>query len=406
MQNPQVLRGATLNKGDGSPLIHGGSIVIRDGKIEDILTSGAKFPKLHDYQEIDVFGKYAVPGLIDAHLHLQLDASNNPMENLAHEDPLMTHYKALERAQRALAHGVTSVRDCGSRDAGILRLRDAINESICQGPHIISAGTPFNITGGHFAVCSQAIDGKDEMRKAARQQLEAGADFIKLMATGGFGQIGEEPGLPELSVEEMTMAVDEAHRLGKKVAAHAYGRQGIRQALDAGVDVIEHCTYVDEELIDIMVARGTWAVPTLSNTFNLAIKGEGHIHPYINKAAKNIYQDMLEKFHALYQAGIKLAAGSDGGSFLNSHEDVVTELEIRTSVGVSPQDALSMATYLAAELCDVEDKVGTLESGKCADILIVDGDPLDNIANLRNIALVMKEGKIIPMLGSCPVHTA
>ena len=293
-------------------------------------------------------------------------------------------------------HGVTTVRDVGGLYKVILAVRDTIHEGIFPGPRILAAGMPIQMTGGHARNLGLEVDGPHEARKGVRTMLRAGVDLIKLMATGGVYTEGEEPGSPQLTVEEMQAAVEEAHKAGRKVAAHAEGLQGILNALEAGVDTIEHGNFLNEEAAQRMVTGGQILVPTLSPFYRMAQLGtEGGIPEYAVRKARQV---VSASFHAVELAkthGIPIASGTDDGSPKLPHGVLVYELELLVRAGLSPVEALHAATTIAAKACGLFDQIGTLESGKSADFIGVTGDPLQDISALRNVDTVVIQGTLV-----------
>lgn len=358
-----------------------------------------------EYEKLDLGSLTILPGLIDCHVHLVWNGSHDPNAIMQRESDEKTAVRALVHAFEELMHGIITVRDVGGLYKVVLAVRDAIREGVFTGPRILAAGMPIQMTGGHARNLGLEVDGPYEARKGVRTMLRAGVDLIKLMATGGVYTEGEEPGSPQLTVEEMQAAVEEAHKAGRKVAAHAEGLQGILNAVEAGVDTIEHGNFLDEEAAQRMIAGGQILVPTLSPFYRMAQLGtEGGIPEYAARKAKQV---VSASFHAVELAqafGIPIAAGTDDGSPMLPHGVLVYELELLVRAGLSPQQALNAATTIAAQACGLADQVGTLEPGKSADFIGVSGDPLADISSLRNIDTVVIEGRLVkrngtPLLG-------
>ncbi|HEX6477293.1 MAG TPA: amidohydrolase family protein [Ktedonobacteraceae bacterium] len=354
-----------------------------------------------DYGVVDLGSLTLLPGLIDCHVHLVWNGSADPNALLLRESHEKTAVRALLHAFEELMHGVTTVRDVGGLYQVTLAVRDAVREQIFPGPRILAAGMPIQMTGGHARNLGLEVDGPHEARKGVRTMLRAGVDLIKLMASGGVYTEGEEPGSPQLTIEEMQAAVEEAHKAGRKVAAHAEGLQGILNALAAGVDTIEHGNFLDEEAAQRMLAGGQVLVPTLSPFYRMAQLGtEGGIPEY---AARKARQVVAASFHAVEMAragGIPIAAGTDDGSPMLPHGVLVYELELLVRAGLSPQEALHAATTVAAQACGLADQVGTLEQGRSADFIGIMGDPLQDISTLRNIDTVGIQGRLVKRHGT------
>ncbi len=373
-----------------------------------ILTEGQQIVALvprsevpSEYQTLDMGILTLLPGLIDCHVHLVWNGSHDPKVIMLRESAEKTAVRALLHAFEELMHGVTTVRDVGGPYKATLAVRDAIREGLFIGPRILAAGLAIEMTGGHARDLGLEVDGPHEARKGVRTMLRAGVDLIKLMATGGVYTEGEEPGSPQLTVEEMSAAVEEAHKAGRKVAAHAEGLQGILNAIDAGVDTIEHGNFLDEEAAQHMVAGGQVLVPTLSPFYRMAQLGTaGGIPEYAARKAKQVVSGSFHAIDLAKKYGIPIATGTDDGSPRLPHGVLVYELELLVHAGLSPLEALNSATAVAAKACGLSDQVGTLEPGKSADFVGVSGDPLHDISALRNIDTVVIQGALTKRNGS------
>ena len=418
---PTLLRCGDLVDGRGNRLVNT-DLLVQNGTIAQI-GRDLCFREGVTGETVDLSGKTVMPGLIDCHVHICKG-------NVCGEDPLwapgleVTEHEAgfvhetsivqrdllagVHHARTTLESGFTTVRDVGLASGySDIVLREAIKRrpETFRGPRIVACGGGLAITGGHGWCFEDAVsgivevDGADEARKAARLQLKAGADFLKVMATRAGGTM-LAPGAPELTIDEMHAICEEAHRLGRRVAAHAVGAEGIKNAVMAGVDTIEHGCLADDEALDIMVERGVWLVATLypyHNQAHIALE-QGYPDDVAEPslAIMEVYPETLKKARA---KGVKMALGSDCGMRnLTPHGQNATELEmIVRLVGVSEMEVTELATRRGAEALHLEDSVGTLEVGKLADIIAVDGDPLQDIGLLKDrskIALVMKEGII------------
>jgi len=414
-----LLKSGDLIDGKGSRLVNT-DLLVENGQIEQI-GRDLSFAQGALDQTIDLSGKTVMPGLIDCHVHICKGnlSGENPLwapglEATEHEAGFLHQTSSAMRdlltgvyhARTTLESGFTTVRDVGLASGySDIALREAIKRkpTTFRGPRILACGGGLAITGGHGWYCEDAVsgivevDGVDEARKAARLQLKAGADFLKVMATRA-GGTGLAPGAPELSVDEMRAVCEEAHRSGKRVAAHAVGADGIKNAILAGVDTIEHGCLADDQALDMMAERGTWLIATL-----YAYRNQAHIaleQGYPDDIAEpslaimDVYPKTIERARA---KGVKMALGSDCGMRnLTPHGENATELEmIVRLVGVSEMEAIELATRHGADALQLQDSVGTLEVGKLADIIAVDGDPLQDIGLLKDrsrITLVMKEG--------------
>ncbi|WP_085524602.1 metal-dependent hydrolase family protein [Tuberibacillus sp. Marseille-P3662] len=341
-------------------------------------------------------GLTGVPGLIDSHVHLSMDGNPDPfrerVENLEADDA----YKAMRNATKQLESGVVTVRNVGSKYNVDIALRNAIAKGLVDGPRIAASGEPIVMTGGHAHSMAIEADGVDEVRKAARKQLKSGADLLKLMATGGVMTPGVDPNSPQLGEDELRAASVEATHAGKITAAHAQGIDGIKNTIRAGITTVEHGIYLDDEAIEMMLEYGTYLVPTLVAPYNIVEHGlDAGIPEYAVEKSKRVMARHQESFYKAYQAGVKIAAGTDAGTPFNFHGKFVKELELMVDNGMSPGDVLRSATLTAAQAMKIDAQTGSLEVGKACDLLIVEGNPLEDMASLRNVVAVYKEGQCL-----------
>ncbi len=348
-------------------------------------------------QVVDLDGRTLLPGMIDCHVHLCLDGSADPTNFLKSDpDPLVT-LKAARNAYLTLLAGVTTVRDLGDKNHVTLSLRNAVSMGITEGARIVSSGQLICMTGGQGWAFGREADGADEMRKAVREQLRAGTDLIKLMATGGVLTPGVEAGAPQLTYEELKAGVEEAHKGGRKVASHAQGKEGIRNSLKAGMDTIEHGIGIDDKAINLFLENKAALVPTLCAPFHILEKGaKSGIPDFVIKKTEKVKEIHLDSAKKAFQAGVTIAMGTDAGTPFNKHGGNLKELELLTQLGFTSMEAIVAATRTAAKVLGLEAQIGTLENGKLADLIIVEGDPLRDIALLQKqerIVAVMKEGK-------------
>jgi imidazolonepropionase-like amidohydrolase len=389
--------GARLLDGRGTVHERAG-VVIGDGKITQVLTAGECPPGA-----IDLTGRTLLPGLNDAHVHLSSDVDRSPgfgpPKRLHGEAPRARElgYFILARAARALLEaGVTTVRDVGSYDDEALVLRDAIRLGLTPGPRVLSCGRIVSATapGGRiFGTMYREADGVDDMRKAVREQIRRGADFIKVMATGARSVVDEDPEPAQITRSELQAVVEEAHRMGLLVAAHAEGLGGARLAVEEGVDTIEHglSLHRDPQLLDRMAERGIVLVPTLTTFHDLAERFSDTFAPKLVSQARRQLEEAHRTVVAAQRAGVVLAMGHDSGP----PGDDAVELVHLVDAGVSPRDAITAATSGSARALGLQD-AGTLTPGQRADLIVVDGNPLDNVGVLRDRAriwLVVQDGR-------------
>jgi imidazolonepropionase-like amidohydrolase len=349
---------------------------------------------------VDLGAMTVMPGLIDVHTHLTMNPDFDPYRELTSTDAKEA-INGVVNARVTLLAGITSVRNVGANGFTDVDLRDAVNAGQVPGPHMLVSGPLLGITGGHcddnllpikyHRVGDGVADGIAEVQHKVRQNIKYGADLIKICATGGVLSRGDDPQASQYTLEEMQAIVADAHRLGRKVAAHAHGAQGILWASEAGVDSIEHGSYINDEAIAEMKKRGTYLVPTLYlEDWMLEF---GHLPPFYHQKMIDVSAVAKSNIKHAMQAGVKIAMGTDAAVYphgLNAHElDVYVN-----QLGMAPLAALQTATLNAAELMGWSAKTGTLEPGKWADIIAVDKNPLDDVRVLQEVKFVMKAGVV------------
>ncbi|MDF0644964.1 MAG: amidohydrolase family protein [Nitrospira sp.] len=348
---------------------------------------------------IDGRGLTVLPGLIDCHVHLCLGSEADVVAAVEQDSPSLTLLKAARRARQTIEAGITTVRDVGSRDHSIFALQRAIDAGILPGPRIVGSGLAICMIGGHARFIGREVEGEDQVRAVAREQLAAGAGVIKVIASGGVLTPGTSPDLAQMTERELMAAVTVAREAGKKVAAHAHGASGMRNAIRAGVHSIEHATLLDEETVGLMQEHGVFAVPTLSALATTAAcrRGCGIPDSVLDKA-RAMTKRHQRSFRTALRHGLLIAMGTDAGTPFNFHGDNAQELERMVSLGMSPMEAIVATTSAAARLIGIQDSVGAIQRGRQADLLLVDGNPLKRIGVLcepDRIVGVMKGGQFV-----------
>lgn len=337
-----------------------------------------------------------VPGLCDMHVHLVWDGSGDPVETLRAESEQESTLRAVRNAREQLRGGVTTVRDVGSLDDIAISVARAVKKGWVAGPRTYASGRTVIISGGHDPFWGLESDGPGACRRAVRQLRSAGADLIKVSATGGvYGQaVGEDPGVTELTLEELTAVVDEAHRFEMDVAAHAVGREGIANAIKAGVDTIEHGNQIDSELIDTLAASGATYDPTLYVYARIAAGGEGEIPVYAQRNAQRVYEQHAEAFRMALDTDIRLLAGSDAGSPDVPHPGLHLELQQMVEEGMEPTAALEAATLAPAKELG-RPGLGLVEPGTPADLVCFDADPHSDVDAVAAPKDIVKDGTLV-----------
>ncbi len=377
---------------EGATIVVRGATIVAAGPARDVaIPKGAT--------RIDGRGLTVLPGLIDCHVHLCLGGEPDVVAAVEAERPADTLLKAVAHAKATLEAGFTTVRDVGARDHSIFALKRAIQAGRVPGPRIAGAGLAICMIGGHARFIGQEVEGPEQVRQAVEAQVAAGADVIKVIASGGVLTPGTSPDQAQMTPEELSAAVEAAQRAGKKVAAHAHGASGMKNALHAGVHSIEHATLLDEEAGVLMKRHGVYMVPTLSALATTAAGRTGcGIPASAMEKAKSMTKRHQASFKQAHRSGILIAMGTDAGTPFNYHGDNAQELERMVALGMSPMEAIVASTSAAARLIGVHDSVGTLEKGMQADLLVIDGHPLKKIEQLRDrdrIVGVMQAGQFV-----------
>ncbi len=356
-----------------------------------------KIPK--DARVIEGDGRALLPGLIDCHVHYCLDAGADTIKSLETDTPEVTAAKAATHARATLEGGITTVRDVGSRGHISIAVTRAIRAGTIPGPRTLNAGLAICMTGGHAWFIGRQTSGPDDVVKAVGEQIRAGADVIKFIASGGVLTPGTSPGAAQLTLEELKAGVQEAKREGRRIAAHAHGAAGMKNAIRAGVNSIEHGTLLDDEAISLFLEHGTYLVPTLSAIQSGCEMGKQHGMPdYAVQKSLALGEEQRKTFRKAVQAGVRIAMGTDAGTPFNQHGRNAQELRRMVEFGMAPMAAIEASTRNAAALLGLENQIGTIEAGKEADLILVEGNPLDDISILEKpglITWVVQGGKIV-----------
>jgi imidazolonepropionase-like amidohydrolase len=406
------INNGTLINGTGGIPIQNAAVLIKDNVI--IAAGPEESVKLPDknLNTLDAKDGFILPGFIDAHVHLMTDTFGR--EETLYTPLSLYFYNAIERMQRTLDAGVTTVRDAGLADVG---LKLAVEEGVIIGPRMQLSISPLSISGGHFDFMLNSgfdikpmypgypdgiADGPDEVRKVVRKIMRAGAEVIKVMVTGGVISANDHPEYPQFTPEELNVIVEEAGYRNLQVFAHAHGKEGLINAIKAGMNSIEHGTCIDDECIGLMLSNGTYLVPTLiamKINKERALDETSDIPDWSRDDSiriEGLHENNMKK---AYNAGVKIVMGTDSG--VVPHGRNLEELGYLVDIGMDPMEAIIAGTKTAAESLRWEDKIGTLEEGKLADLIICKNNPLNDIKSLGNpdnILMVMKDGQIVKNL--------
>lgn len=416
-----LIHAGTLLDVPGQPPKREQTVVVRDGKVVAV-RAGYLTPEQADAagaRVLDLKGAFVLPGLIDSHVHITGELGPRSQLEAVQDDPEDDALAGAYFAEKTLQAGFTTVRDLGSPGRTSFALRNAIARGKLAGPTIVAAGRMVSVSAGHGdvngyservtmvlkALAINVCDGADDCRRATREQVRNGADAIKLATTGGvLSNIAAGTG-QQMFPDEIAAIVETAKLLGKKVAAHAHAAEGINAALRAGVDSIEHGTYLDDESIKLFKQTGAYLVPTLlaGDTVTRAAQQPGLLTPAQREKALQVGPTMQRNFGRAVKAGVKVAFGTDNG--VGPHGTNAREFTLMVQAGMNPADAIRAATVAAADLLDRSDRIGTLEPGKDADIIAVTGDPLADVAVLERVDFVMRRGVVHRQGGQRQVFT-
>jgi imidazolonepropionase-like amidohydrolase len=383
-----VFRGGTVVDADGR---READVVVENGEIRQVSAA----PSVDADRTVDVSDRYVVPGLINAHVHLALDGRPDP-SSMAEESGTMLAYRAAATLRGAVRAGVTTVRDLGAPSTLSVDARDAVAEGVLAGPRVVPAGATITMTGGHgHQLGGREVDSPTEARKAAREQLKRGAEVLKVIATGGVLTEGAQTGAPELFESELRAVVEVAETAGVPVAAHAHGVEGIKNAVRAGVDSVEHGTFMDREAAELLAERNTYWVPTTKALAGIAAGGrEGGIPEWAVAKNEAAIDDHTASFDLAREVGVPIAMGTDAGTPFNDHADAAEELELMVDRGVEATDALRSATVGAADLLGLAD-VGLVAEGYRADLVILADDPLEDVTAWQRPGIVVADGEVV-----------
>ncbi len=382
-------------------------IIVEGDRIKSV--EATSFPIPAGSTVIDLRNATVLPGLIDCHTHLAFRADRYDPINYFRDTPFKQGFTAVRNAHSTLLAGFTTVRDVGSPPFAAVDLRNSINEGFISGPRIVASGPGITITGGHGDINGfspetqvglfpdkrgyQVADGVDQVRETVRAQIKYGVDVIKVLATGGVLSQGDSPGAPQFTFDELKTAADEAHAAGRKIAAHAHGAEGIKRAILAGFDSIEHASLATDEDIQLAKEHGTYFVMDIYNDDYILGKAIEFGLPQENvDKERMVGRTQRENFQKAFKAGVKMAFGTDAGVY--PHGDNAKQFKYMVQYGMTPAQAIRAATFNAADLIGRSKDVGTIEAGKYADLIAVSADPLQNVQVLENVQFVMKGGVV------------
>ncbi len=383
-------------------------LVVAGDRIRSVEVAGFAVPE--GATVVDLSADYVLPGLIDCHTHLGARADKYDPINSFLETPFTSAYASVNNARATLRAGFTTVRDVGSMPFQAVDLRNAINAGEIEGPRMVASGPILSITGGHGDLNNYSpevrvglypekrgfsiADGPEQIRQTVREQVKYGVDVIKISASGGVLSKGDQPGAPQYTEEELKMAADTAHMLGRKIAAHAHGAVSIKMAIEAGIDSIEHASLVDDEGIRLAKQHGTYFVMDIyDDDYILGKAKDFGIPEEMLVKERGVGKAQRENFRKAWKAGVKMAFGTDAGVY--PHGDNAKQFHYMVMYGMTPAEAIQAATSSAADLIGRAGDVGVLSAGHYADLVAVREDPLLRVEVLERIPLVMKGGVVV-----------
>jgi imidazolonepropionase-like amidohydrolase len=379
---------------DGRTLRQGAGVLISEGAIQWVGSHNRAPRETRAAVPVDGRGRTLSPGLIDCHVHLCFDGTPDFVAEARTTEPYAA-VKCVANAARHLASGVTTVRDLGGFRDVATDVGRAIDDGRVPGPRVVASGTALTVTGGHgWNTFARQTDGPDAMRAAVREQIRAGARSIKIVATGGVLTPGVGVDFTAFTRDEVEAAVDEAHKWGVPIAAHAIGRTGIAFSVAAGIDSIEHGSQIDAEIARDMKAGGTFHVPTIAALWGI-ISNPDDVPEYAVAKGLQIWEMAQDAFRRSVRAGVRIACGTDAGTPHNPHGSAPREVVSMVEWGLTPLKALQAATAAGADLLRIADRVGRIEAGKAADVVLYEGNPIDDPTILLTPTSVWKEGELV-----------
>ena len=368
-----------------------------DGGLIQKVGPAAELSEEQRRDAVNLTGKTVMPGMFNCHIHALSTPIAAP-ESLNWETSGMFALRGLRHLQQHLQSGVTFVRDMNGRKLAEVDLKNALQQGLFAGPNYYIARQCLCMTGGHGSNTGRECDGPVDCMKAAREQIKGGADFVKIMATGGVNS-DTRPEFSQLNLEEMTAAITEAHRAGKKTATHAHGKAGIKTAVLAGIDSVEHGSYIDDECIELMLQRGTALCPTLStHYFTMKFGTEAGIAPWKVEKGMRVAEAQHIGLEKAWKAGVPVTIGTDAGTPYNPHWGTYMEFVLFVEdMGFDPMDTLAAGTIRSAQVCGVDDWTGSITPGKHADFIVLKENPVQNIRTLGEVEQVYKDGVLVSL---------
>ena len=397
-----ALKADRLIDGTGADAVSNGAIVIENGKITEITTQQAlQFAPGEDVEVIEVSGGSIMPGFIEMHSHMHCNAQEDAYAHIMTESDEVFLMRAVGAARSALSSGVTTMRDLGARNQVAFPIKQAIEDGIIPGPRLIVAGTPITTTGGHCNMFGTEANTADDVLRAVRQQFKLGAGYIKIMSTGGGFTPGTNTRAPQYPASTLKAAVQDAERLGLRIAAHCHATAGVRNCAEAGVHNLIHCSWLaedeaqmydyDTDVADMIAEKGLWVDPTLALSHLNRLRGRS-----TDGSGMRDPQRRFEILRDMWDRGVKFVTGMDSGMTNARFDDFAYIPQVMVEeMDITPMEAIVCSTQTSAECLGIDDETGTLEVGKAADVVIVDGDPTTDIKALHSVNTIVAQGNVV-----------
>ncbi len=401
-----ALKADRLIDGTGADTVPNGVIVLEDGKISEITTQEAlQFAPGEEVEVIEVNGGSIMPGFIEMHSHMHCSAEEDAYTHIITESDEIFIMRAVKAMRAALSSGVTTMRDLGARNQVAFPIKQAIEGGIIPGPRLIVAGTPITTTGGHCNMFGTEANTAEDVVKAVRQQFKLGAGYIKIMSTGGGFTPGTNTRAPQYPASTLKAAVQDAERLGLRIAAHCHATAGVRNCVEAGVHNLIHCSWLaedeaqmyeyDPDVADMIAEKGLWVDPTLALHRLNRLRGRK-----TGGSSANDPERRFEILRDMWDRGVKFVTGMDSGMTNARFDDFAHIPQVMVEdMGITPMEAIVCSTKTSAECLGMEDEIGTLEVGKAADVVIVNGDPSADITALHSVDTIVTQGKVVKREG-------
>lgn len=403
---PFAIYAGQVIDGLGDKPMRDAMVVVENGRIAGIQpeTSLSRL-RSSDFEILNAGSATLMPGLIDGHVHLHFSASEDPLQDLLSEFEDKLLLRAVANAQAALRAGITTLRDCGSKGETVIALRDAINNRLLEGPRLLVAGMPITTTAGHCHFFGLEVDSEEQVLEASNRLLDSGVDLLKVMATGGNMTPGSNSRLIQYKLPHLRIIAEQAHRRGKRVAAHVHATPAIADCIEAGIDTLEHCSWQTElrvgtptldyrdDLVDRLMERKAFVCPAFGRNYMMSPE-EGAPIPERLEMWRDFVENRFKTLRAMHKKGVPIFAGTDAGCKLTPFDSLPDIMALmQRQLGMSNMETIRSATSVAAEALDIAADAGAIEVGRRADLILIDGDPHGDLGALKRVVSVFRDGR-------------